>query len=135
MDGYQLLANAVVQQAADDYFQLLAGIMPIPIPPTLTIDEVERFFHSDWFPMLTKVDPGYLMRKLKEKTDKMKLEYVVSKERGSSQYYVHKVGEPHQPVPGSYGAKKRALRMAAKLQGLEYKAYMQLRRRDGADHD
>lgn len=47
MDGYQLLANAVVQQAADDYFQLLAGIMPIPIPPTLTIDEVERFFHSD----------------------------------------------------------------------------------------
>ena len=25
MNGYQLLANAIVQQAADDYFNILAG--------------------------------------------------------------------------------------------------------------
>lgn len=135
MDGYMTLANAIVKQAADDYFQLLAGIMPIPIPPGCNTSEIERFFHSDWYDQLCGINPEYLIRKLKEKADKMKLEYVVAKERGSNRYYVHKVGEPYKAVPDSYGAKKRALRMAAKLQGLEYKAYMQLRRRDGADHD
>lgn len=124
MDGYMNLANAIVKQAADDYFQLLAEIMPIPIPPSCNLAEIERFFHSDWYDLLCKIDPGYLMRKLKEK-----------KERGSNRYYVHRVGEPYKAVPGSYGAKKRALRLAAKLQGLEYKAYMQFRRRDGADND
>lgn len=135
MDGYMNLANAIVKQAADDYFQLLAEIMPIPIPPSCNLAEIERFFHSDWYDLLCKIDPGYLMRKLKEKAEKMKLEYVVTKEWGSNRYYVHRVGEPYKAVPGSYGAKKRALRLAAKLQGLEYKAYMQLRRRDGADND
>lgn len=44
MDGYMNLANAIVKQAADDYFQLLAGIMPIPIPPSCNLTEIERFF-------------------------------------------------------------------------------------------
>lgn len=92
MDGYMNLANAIVKQAADDYFQLLAGIMPIPIPPSCNLTEIERFFHSDWYDLLCKIDPGYLMRKLKEKAEKMKLEYVVAKERGSNRYYVHRVG-------------------------------------------
>lgn len=135
MDGYRNLANAIVKQAADDYFELLAGIMAVPIPPGCNTREIERFFHSDWYDLLCSVDPDYLLRKLREKAKRMKLEYVVAKERGSSRYYVHRVGEPYKAIPGSYGAKKRALRMAAKLQGLEYKAYMQLRRKEGADHD
>lgn len=44
MDGYMNLANAIVKQAADDYFQLLAGIMPIPTPPSCNLTEIERFF-------------------------------------------------------------------------------------------
>ncbi len=135
MDRYMILANAIVKRAADDYFELLADIMPVPIPPNCNLAEIERFFHSEWYDVLCKVDPDYLIRKLKEKAKKMKLEYVVAKERGSNRYYVHRVGEPYKAIPDSHGAKKRALRMAAKLQGLEYKAYMQLRRRDGTDND
>lgn len=28
MDGYQLLSNAIIKQAAEDYFNLLAGFVP-----------------------------------------------------------------------------------------------------------
>lgn len=28
MDGYQLLSNAIIKQAAEDYFNLLAGFIP-----------------------------------------------------------------------------------------------------------
>lgn len=135
MDGYINLANAIVKQAADDYFELLAGIMAPSIPVNYNLVKIERFFHSDWYDLLCQIDPDYLIRRLKEEAEKMKLEYVVAKERGNNRYYVHKVGEPCKAIPDSYGTKKRALRLAAKLQGLEYKAYMQLRRKDGVDHD
>ena len=32
MNGYQLLANAIVQQAAEDYFNILAGFDVSPPP-------------------------------------------------------------------------------------------------------
>lgn len=38
MDGYQLLANAIVTQAADDYFNILAGF-PITPPPRQGSDQ------------------------------------------------------------------------------------------------
>lgn len=31
MDGYQLLSNAIIKQAAEDYFNLLAGFVPPPV--------------------------------------------------------------------------------------------------------
>lgn len=30
MDGYQLLSNAIIKQAVEDYFNLLAGFVPPP---------------------------------------------------------------------------------------------------------
>lgn len=61
MNPYENLANAVVLQAVKDY--------------RLTDDEaelaeIERFFRSDWFGVLTDVDPEYLIRRLRKEKDK-----------------------------------------------------------------
>ena len=57
MNPYEELANAIVLQAVKDY--------------RLTDDEaelaeIERFFRSDWFGVLTDVDPEYLIRRLRK---------------------------------------------------------------------
>ena len=55
MNPYEELANAIVLQAVKDY--------------RLTDDEaelaeIERFFRSGWFGVLSKVDPEYLKRNI-----------------------------------------------------------------------
>lgn len=97
-------------------------------------ESLERFFRSSWYALLTNVNPEYLMRKLKEEAAKMVLEYTVSKERGNSMYYVHKVGEKER-LSKLYTTKKKALHKAAEMQGLKYKQYMKIRRRDGVDNE
>lgn len=57
MDPYENLANAIILQAVKDY--------------RLTDDEqelqeIERFFRSGWFGVLSKVDPEYLIRQLRK---------------------------------------------------------------------
>ena len=57
MNSYEELANAIILQAVKDY--------------RLTDDEqelaeIERFFRSDWFGVLSKVDPEYFIRKLRK---------------------------------------------------------------------
>ena len=61
----------------------------------------------------------------------MVLEYTVSKEKGSNRYYVCRVGEENVPLTQRYTTKKKALHKAAEMQGIDYKRYMQIRRRDG----
>ena len=61
MNPYENLANAIVLQAVKDY--------------RLTDDEaelaeIERFFRSDWFGVLTDVDPEYLIRRLRKEKNK-----------------------------------------------------------------
>ena len=61
MNPYENLANAIVLQGVKDY--------------RLTDDEaelaeIERFFRSDWFGVLTDVDPEYLIRRLRKEKDK-----------------------------------------------------------------
>ena len=61
MNPYENLANAIVLQAVKDY--------------RLTDDEaelaeIEHFFRSDWFGVLTDVDPEYLIRRLRKEKDK-----------------------------------------------------------------
>ena len=48
--------------------------------------------------------------------------------------YVHEVGSK-EPIPGTLGTKKQALHRAAKMNGLDYKDYMRVRRRDGVSCD
>ena len=64
MDPYQELANAIVLQAVKDY--------------RLHDDEqelarIERFFRSDWFSVLTIVNPEILITKLRK--EKVRYEY------------------------------------------------------------
>ena len=61
MKPYENLANAIILQAVKDY--------------RLTDDErelqeIERFFRSGWFGVLSKVDPEYLIKKLRKEKQK-----------------------------------------------------------------
>ena len=61
MNPDEELANAIVLQAVKDY--------------RLTDDEaelaeIERFFRSGWFGVLSKVDPEYLIRNLRKEKSK-----------------------------------------------------------------
>ena len=67
---YNDLANAVIEQAANDYRRALDGKSlsvdgKYPIPPEDVIKDVERFFRSQYFRMLTKVNGDYLIDQLK----------------------------------------------------------------------
>ena len=61
MDPYQELANAIVLQAVKDYRMT---------DDERELKEIERFFRSDWFGVLTDVDPEYLIRRLRKEKDK-----------------------------------------------------------------
>ena len=57
MNPYEELANAIILQAVKDY--------------RLTDDErelqeIERFFRSGWFGVLSKVDPEFLIQSLQK---------------------------------------------------------------------
>lgn len=62
-DPYRNLANAIVVQAAKDYRKALRQLRRNPIYETARNEknEVERFFHSEWFQYLTDADPDYLL--------------------------------------------------------------------------
>jgi len=61
LDGYELLANAVVSKAADDYTRALCR------RDKATIAECERFFTGPDIMLYTKVDGRLLMEKLKQR--------------------------------------------------------------------
>ena len=76
---YNDLANAIVQQAATDYRKALNGEGCGKgygyRPPEYVIKEVENFFRSQYFRMLTKVKGEYLLEQLqKEHNEKVRKE-------------------------------------------------------------
>ena len=68
LDPYQELANAIVIMAAKDYRHALRiqRRNPDSQAAKLKIDEIERFFRSDWYRLLTNVDGEMLINKLRE---------------------------------------------------------------------
>ena len=62
-DPYRTLANAIIVQAAKDYRKALRQLRRNPSYETARNEknDVERFFHSEWFHYLTNVDPDYLL--------------------------------------------------------------------------
>ena len=64
MDCYQDLANAIVTQAAKDYEYALKHRSH-----ECYIDELERFFKSDYYRILTKFDGERLMNMIKEECE------------------------------------------------------------------
>ena len=57
MDPYQELANAIVLQAVKDYRMA---------EDEQDLKEIERFFRSSWFGVLTSIDPDLLISKLRK---------------------------------------------------------------------
>lgn len=64
MDPYQELANAIVLQAVKDYRMA---------EDEQDLKEIERFFRSSWFGVLTSIDPDLLISKLRK--EKKKYDY------------------------------------------------------------
>lgn len=62
-DPYRTLANAIIVQAAKDYRKALRQLRRYPRYETARNEknDVERFFHSEWFHFLTDADPDYLL--------------------------------------------------------------------------
>lgn len=59
-DPYEDLANAIVLQAVSDYRLAKKS------RNEHRINELLKFFRSQWFGVLTKIDPEYLILKLDE---------------------------------------------------------------------
>ena len=68
MTGYQALANGIIEQAVKDYRAALKTLRRHPDSKAAmaTAMEVERFFHSSWFAVLTDIDPDYLIERLRK---------------------------------------------------------------------
>jgi len=69
--AYENLANAIIVSAADDYKEAYLRVMRNPDSDGAKqeLKGIERFFYSDWFLLLTKVDADYLLRKIREMAD------------------------------------------------------------------
>ncbi len=68
MNGYIELANAIIAQAAKDYRTALNQLSLNPNDKAAQREKksIERFFHSDWFSILTDLNGELLLKKLKE---------------------------------------------------------------------
>ena len=64
--NYEILANAIVEQAAKDYRWARAALGKDPenVAATAMRSETERFFRSAWFGQLTSLDGEWLLEKL-----------------------------------------------------------------------
>lgn len=69
--NYENLANAIILQAVKDYRMALKSLKANPRNRTAMADkdEIERFFRSDWFSVLTSVDGEMLIRSLQLEVD------------------------------------------------------------------
>ncbi len=68
MDGWQALANAIIEQAAKDYriSRQILEMKPKNIAAQNRMAEVTEFFHSKWCRTLTNVNPEMIFRMLQE---------------------------------------------------------------------
>lgn len=66
--NYDALAQAIILQAVADYRTALKMQKRHPDSRAALseIREIEKFFHSSWFEVLTDVNPDYLLRRLKK---------------------------------------------------------------------
>lgn len=69
--NYENLANAIILQAVKDYRMALKSLKANPRNRTAMADkeEIERFFRSEWFSVLTSVDGKMLIRSLQMEVD------------------------------------------------------------------
>jgi hypothetical protein len=72
-DPWQNLAAAIVAQACRDYVKSYKIVLKEKNCPSGQLSNyhrgnlksIEHFFHSDWYAMLTDIDPDHLIRQLR----------------------------------------------------------------------
>ncbi|WP_019543597.1 hypothetical protein [Selenomonas bovis] len=71
IENYENLANAIVLQAVRDYRTALKLLKMNPSNKSAKIEKenIERFFWSDWYKVLTSVDGESLIRVLRKEVD------------------------------------------------------------------
>ena len=64
--NYEILANAIVEQAAQDYRWARAGLAKAAenVAATAMRSETEQFFRAAWIGQLTSIDGEWLLEKL-----------------------------------------------------------------------
>jgi len=72
VDGYTDLANAIIVQAVKDYEKTFRKLRRNPDNRMAKEDlrELESFFFSEWYRVLTDLEASYLLRKVRETTEK-----------------------------------------------------------------
>ena len=70
-EAYENLANAIVISAAEDYKSALIRLKKNPESRSAAADvqQLEKFFWSEWYEALTDLDSSYLIRKMRELVD------------------------------------------------------------------
>ena len=65
---YERLAEQIIIRAAKDYRNALKRLFRHPENPTAlaTKEEIEMFFYSQWFTVLTKVNPNVIIKGIQE---------------------------------------------------------------------
>lgn len=66
MDGYVLLANAVIEQAVKDYAQALRNSGGADTDDTQAL---ENWFVGETFTKLTEIDGSYLLRRVRQECE------------------------------------------------------------------
>ena len=68
--NWENLANAIIQQAVDDYRKSCKGKTGIQLNgDNRSTKKIEEFFLSGWFNMLTKVDGKMLIKRLRSEAN------------------------------------------------------------------
>lgn len=72
-EAYEDLANAIIKLAVEDYKAALLHLKRNPESENAkrAVQREERFFHSDWYEVLTNLDASYLLRKVREMVDEI----------------------------------------------------------------
>lgn len=67
-EPYERLANAIILQAASDYRRDLKKLKKNPQNRDVRNDalQIEKFFRSPWYQVLTTVDGEFLIQKLRK---------------------------------------------------------------------
>lgn len=69
VEPYTAIANAIILQACKDYrkyYRLHLRTYRIGDKPNEKMEEVEKFFRSNWYKTLTSVDGEYVMKRIRE---------------------------------------------------------------------
>ena len=70
-EAYENLANAIILTHVKDYKRALKHLMRSPKSTIAVraVEEGERFIRSEWFSVLTDINPEYLINKIREEME------------------------------------------------------------------